>query len=763
MNPDDPKWTAYALDELEAFERSQLEPEVVSEVSIQMELDRTRTLAGRLREEMQGRPGAGLKDEQRQAIFEARRRCEGGGAARKGVFWRQPGALSAMAASLLVGAGLAFFLSVAFDAQRKAVLKASASVPVREEGMRIALERMTPSDSEPGTAFLGHDSLLTPGGNGAVGELQLSTQKPSALLSEFKKEGGEPFLTPWKPQNGGYPWMWKRPALRGVSMAGAPAEDRSDALGSSVTGARLNPSSSGRLPLARSLGMPSGSSPKVVNSAAYPKPSGSFGRDPALGGDFQAWWDGGAFPRDNPFLRVSDQPLSVIPALSSSVGLRRVRESLNRSQVPPNSEVRIEEMLQGFEYEFPAQRRMQAGLRAEISGVLEVGTCPWARDHRLVRLAFRIDPAQEPTLKGGCLAVVIDGIPARRMPLLRKGLEALVEAMRDDDQIALVTSGRQPVVLLEPTRNKKRVLAAIDRLEGAPSGGAAEAVPMTMALLEKHFLQSGLNRVILATGSDSEVGAKSAEGLHSWLEARPRKEISLSVLALDCDGRFKADRLKLVALGRGNFAEGTSVSEVRAMFRLETRKKPSVAAQDVNVEVAFSPLHVAAYRLIGYEGGASANEGEGFGGRGGAVPVGEVWTVLYEVVPTSSLGQGAATGAGLKYRPGELALLQRHLSRSATKELLTLKVNATLPGASEPVSKEFALADSEVSPGRESVDFRFASAVAGFGMLLRDSPYRGTANWEMVLKLASESKGEDRDGTRAEFVELVERAKSLWR
>jgi Ca-activated chloride channel family protein len=759
MNADDPKWTAYALDELEAFERARLEPEVDRDVSVQMELDRTRILARQLREEMLRTPSVGLKEDQRRAIFEAQRRSQRVAAQRNGDFLRQPGVLSAMAASLLVGAGLAFFLSVAFDAQREAVRKASAGLPVREEGMRIALGRMTPSDSEPGVAFVGPGSSDSPGEGGAGGSEPFSGQRPSALIKDVQTEGGDSLLVPWKPQDGGYAWLWNRPASRGGDTVGGGNAGRAEGAGSQSIVARVNTSSSGYLPSARSLGRPPGSSPRVLNSAAYLKPSASSGKVLASSGDFRAWVAGETFPRDNPFLRVTDKPVSLIPELSSSSGLRRVRDYLNMAQVPPSSEVRIEEMLQGFEYEFPGER---GGAAAQISGVLEAGSCPWALDHRLVRLAVKIDPPQESAPEGRCIGVVVDGVPARRMPLLRKGLEALVEAMGGNDQIALVTAAQPPVVLLEPTRNKKRVFAAIDRLEGAPSGGAAEAVTITMALLEKHLRKGGLNRVILAVGSDSGAGAKSAEALHSRIEDFSRKEIGLSVLALDCDGRFTPDRLKLVDAGRGNFSEGASAPEVRAMFRLETRQKLPAAAQDASVEVEFNPLHVAAYRLIGYEGGQSADLGDGAAGRGQVSAV-RAWTALYEVVPTSKLGLGAASGAGLKYQPGGLALLQKNLSKGGPKELLTVKVTATLPGVSAPVAKEFVLTDSEPSPGRESVDFRFVSAVAGFGMLLRDSPYRGTANWEMVLKLASESKGADRDGARAEFVELVERARALWR
>ena len=758
MNADDPKWTAYALDELEAFERARLEPEVDRDVSVQMELDRTRILARQLREEMLRTPSVGLKEDQRRAIFEAQRRSQRVAAKRNGDFLRQPGVLSAMAASLLVGAGLAFFLSVAFDAQREAVRKASAGLPVREEGMRIALGRMTPSDSEPGVAFVGPGSSDSPGEGGAGGSEPFSGQRPSALIKDVQTEGGDSLLVPWKPQDGGYAWLWNRPASRGGDTVGGRNADRAEGAGSHSIVARVNPSSSGHLPSARFLGLPS-SSQRVVNSAAYLKPSASSGKVPASSGDFRSWLAGETFPRDNPFLRVTDKPVSLIPELSSSSGLRRVRDYLNRAQVPPSSEVRIEEMLQGFDYDFPGER---GGSAAQISGVLEAGSCPWALDHRLVRLAVKIDPPQESAPEGRCIGVVVDGVPARRMPLLRKGLEALVEAMGGNDQIALVTAAQPPVVLLEPTRNKKRLFAAIDRLEGAPSGGAAEAVPITMALLEKHLRKGGLNRVILAVGSDSGAGAKSAEALHSRIEDFSRKEIGLSVLALDCDGRFTPDRLKLVDAGRGNFSEGASAPEVRAMFRLETRQKLPVVAQDASVEVEFNPLYVAAYRLIGYEGGPSPDPGEvAAGGR--QVPAVRAWTALYEVVPTSKLGLGAATGAGLKYQSGGLALLQKNLSKGAPKERLTAKVTATFPDVPSPVAKEFALTDSEPSPGRESVDFRFVSAVAGFGMLLRDSPYRGTANWEMVLKLASESKGADRDGARAEFVELVERARALWR
>jgi Ca-activated chloride channel homolog len=755
MNPDDPKWTAYALDELEGVERAQLDREVERQVSIQMELDRTRAFADRLRSDFLRSPSAGLKEEQRRAIFEAQRRCGAGGPAKRGVFWRQPGAVSAMAASLVVGAGLAFFLAFAFNAQRDAVRKASANMPVSADGMRIALVPMTASESEQRAELLGPASPDSSGPDGVGNGLAGSNQKPSSVITAPKSGGDSPLFAPWKPREDGYAWFWNRQALQGAEVASVPTADRRD----SANMARWNPPPSGRSPAVRSIGASSGG--RLVHSAALPNPSARSAMEPAFRGDSRAGGARSVFPSDNPFLRVSDQPVSVVSALSGSSGLRGVREYLSRAQVPPSSEVRIEEILQGFEYEFPGKSRAQAGSDAEISGVLEAGACPWARDHRLVRLAFSVDPTQEPSPSGVHLGVVIDGVPARRMSLLRKGIQALIEAMGEDDQIALVTAGRQPVVLLEPTRNKKRVLAELDRLERAPSGGSAEAVLTTMALVEKHFLKGGLNRVILAAGSDSDWSVKSEEALHSFIGAKPSKEIGLSVLALDCDRRFAADRLRLAEAGHGNFSEGASVSEVRAMFRRETRPKPTAYAREANFQVEFNPLHVAAYRLIGYEGAASGYEGAESAGRGGQAPSGQSWTVLYEVVPVSKLGLSAAGGTGLKYQPSELALLRGTLPQGAQKELLTVKVAAKLHGVPTPVAKEFVL--TEASAGKESIDFRFASAVAAFGMMLRDSPYRGTADWAMVLKLASESRITDRDGARAEFVELVEQAKLLWR
>jgi Ca-activated chloride channel family protein len=423
--------------------------------------------------------------------------------------------------------------------------------------------------------------------------------------------------------------------------------------------------------------------------------------------------------------------------------------------------VRIEELINYFSYDYPV------GSGADpITGNIEVAAAPWNTEHRLVRIGVRAKPVDRGQ-KAANLVFLIDVsgsmAPPERLPLLKSSLRMLVERLTESDTVSIVTYAGAAGVALRPTNGdrKETILKAIDNLgaEGSTNGGAGIQTAYDMAVA--NFVTGGVNRVILATDGDFNVGVTDQNELVRLIEAKAKSGVFLTVLGV---GQNFRDALleKLADKGNGNFAFLDTLNEARRVLLEQIDATLVTVAKDVKIQVEFNPEHVSAYRLIGYENRMlSASDFNNDVKDAGEMGAGHTVTAFYEVIPR---------GAGNSIRPGESEprfegvgvdpLRYRQVNAPGSPisdEMLNLKIRYKEPEGNASRLIDVPVVDRGATFSKASNDFRFAAAVAAFGMILRDSPHKGAADWSMVRRIASESKGKDRTGYREEFIQLTER------
>jgi Ca-activated chloride channel family protein len=334
----------------------------------------------------------------------------------------------------------------------------------------------------------------------------------------------------------------------------------------------------------------------------------------------------------------------------------------------------------------------------------------------------------------------------------------LVEQLTPNDRVTVVTYAGTTGVALRSTRGdqKDEILRLIDSLQAGGSTNGASGIQLAYDQASANFIRGGVNRVILATDGDFNVGITNRDALLRLIEQRAKTGVFLTVLGVGM-GNYKDATLEMLAdKGNGNFAYLDTLNEARKVLVDQMSGTLITMAKDVKVQVEFNPAVVDAYRLIGYENRALRNEDFNNDLKdSGDMGAGHTVTVLYEVVPRGvAIGSPGGGVDPLKYQqPAAEAL------RNASNETLTVKIRYKEPSGNDSKLLSFPLVDREQTFERASADFRFAAAVASFGMILRDSPYKGTATIGSVLNIAEDSLGADRSGYRREFLQLVQRAR----
>ena len=460
---------------------------------------------------------------------------------------------------------------------------------------------------------------------------------------------------------------------------------------------------------------------------------------------------------DNPFLGVGQNPLSTFSIDVDTASYANVRRFVSQSMLPPKDAVRIEEMVNYFDYDYPAPPEGQP-----FSVNVEIADAPWKPEHRLMRIGLKGTPLSlddRPRLNLVFLLDVSGSMePPDKLPLLKKAMRLLVDELRENDQVAIVVyAGASGMVLPRTSGDQKGViLDALDRLQagGSTNGGAGIQLAYDHAVA--HFIPGGTNRVVLATDGDFNVGVTSQGELTRLIEERAASGVFLSVLGFGM-GNYKDSTLeKLADRGNGNYAYIDSLSEARKVLVREMGSTLVTIAKDVNIQIEFNPAEVESYRLIGYENrvlrAEDFNDDEKDAGEIGA---GHTVTALYEIVP-AGVPTDTPSVDPLKYQQS-LAATQT----ASTGEILTVKLRYKEPDGETSKLLERPVRDEEKTYASATQDFKFAAAVASFGMILRDSPHKGNATFDGVLELAREGVGADRHGYRAEFLELARRAKSL--
>ncbi|HEY0947610.1 MAG TPA: VWA domain-containing protein [Opitutaceae bacterium] len=483
--------------------------------------------------------------------------------------------------------------------------------------------------------------------------------------------------------------------------------------------------------------------------------------------------EGYAYVQDNAFLGATENPLSTFSIDVDTASYANVRRFLRGGRLPPRDAVRIEELVNYFPYGYEPPTTNTSGAAAEpadsapFAAHLEVASAPWAPEHRLVRIGLKgreLATAARPAANLVFLLDVSGSMSAsNKLPLVKESMRLLLGKLRPDDRVAIVTyAGASGLALPStPVKQKADILASLDLLRPGGSTNGAMGIQLAYDVAKANFVGGGLNRVILCTDGDFNVGVTSQGELVRLIEDKAKSGVFLTVLGFGM-GNYKDATLEQLA-DKGNGAYGYIDTEREARKLLVEQVEGTLAtiAQDVKVQVEFNPARVAAYRLIGYENRLLKKED--FNNDtvdAGEVGAGHTVTALYEVVPAGvAWSPAGGTVDELKYR----AVKTPHsaVRTPHSEELLTVKVRYKAPGGDTSRKLEFPLTDRGTEFAAATADFKFSAAVAGFGLILRESPHKGAATFAKVIDWAEDGLAEDPDGHRTEFIELVRTAQRL--
>jgi Ca-activated chloride channel family protein len=460
---------------------------------------------------------------------------------------------------------------------------------------------------------------------------------------------------------------------------------------------------------------------------------------------------------DNPLQRVAEQPFSTFGIDVDTGAYSNMRRMLNAGSRPVRDAIRTEELINYFSYDYPHPDRRGT----PFSITTEVGPSPWNADTQLLHIGIQGFDVPQQELPAANLVLLVDVSGSMQSPdkleLLKSGLKLLTRQLDRDDRVSIVVYAGASGTVLEPTPGDRTatIMAALDALTAGGSTNGGAGIRLAYAVALQAFIKDGINRVILATDGDFNVGTVNFEMLKQLVEARRADGIGLTTLGFG-RGNYN-DRLmeQLADAGNGNYAYIDTLSEARKALVDELSSTLLTIAKDVKIQVEFNPAVVAEYRLIGYENRALARE-DFSNDRvdAGEIGAGHSVTAIYELALTG--GQGKRLGAGRYQQP-------RRDPHRLADELALVRVRYKLPDSETSALVEEPVLGSGMAGmlAQTSGRYRFAAAVAGFGQLLRGGRYTGTFNFDDVLGLARAARGADPFGYRGEFLQLVNLAASL--
>lgn len=922
MNADDPKFTAHVLGEIEDLtpaERAEIEALLASDSAAAAEAAETRALAARLRAELSGEAAAPLAEHQRAAVLEAAKTPAP--ASKIVQFPRRATLLAMLAACAVVGisVGLVYqSLQMPAPVSIPPVAAASGSL----ENLHADIARLTVAEPPAPVQLLGVSAPLAPAHSDL--RVDMGTLPPApdimntgAMMPPSPHVGGSVVTNPntftgttvlstgMISVNGGVTTFSSSTITTfnsNVSLTQAPTVSGTNG-GVTVLGTLATADASHYRRWENQAGIESETAavqlqdrggshqlPSAVTKASPNQQIAAFTSPPTGGAyagsysdtprDYLQGFNTNAFDAvaENGFLAVRDNPLSTFSADVDTASYAIVRRMLSSNELPPQGAVRTEELLNYFTYDYPQPKG-----DAPFSATMEVATCPWEPEHRLVRVGLKGREVPRDQRPPSNLVFLIDvsgsmNMP-NKLPLLQQAFRLLIEQLGPKDRVAIVTYAGSTGIVLEPTQDKEAMQAAVDRLRAGGSTNGASGVQLAYQVAERSFIRGGTNRVILATDGDWNVGVTNQSDLLGMIAQKAKGGVFLTVLGFGMDNLKDSMLVKLADRGNGHYAYIDTPMEAKKVFVDQLSGTLVTIAKDVKLQVEFNPARVGAYRLIGYEKRLLAKEDFNNDKKdAGEIGAGHTVTALYEVVPAGKETPPIATVDKLKYAalapqpnpeparsaenggpnqinivttsdgrvavtqdkteadgsithtlarsdraqrvaetgdvllygmpdvtqglnrcvattpqtwmklarsgkveahgphrtlvidgaPGGSKLAQTSsdpmgLPASVRNEMLTLKLRYKAPDGDKSTLLEYPLVDPGTSWEESSRDFRFAAAVAGYGMLLQDSSHRGQATWESVAAWAHEGLGEDKSGYREEFLNLVKRAKELTR
>ena len=460
--------------------------------------------------------------------------------------------------------------------------------------------------------------------------------------------------------------------------------------------------------------------------------------------------------KENSFVAVAQQPVTTFSADVDRAAYANVRRIIGYGQIPPKDAVRIEEMVNYFDYDYPAP---EEGSASPLRVSPELAPAPWDPNHLLLRIglqAKKIDLAQAPPSNIVFLIDVSGSMDEEnKLPLLKSSFKMLLGQLRPDDKIAIVTYANGTKVALPSTsvKDKEKIIKVLDNLyaSGGTSGG--RGIQLAYEQAQKSFIKNGNNRIILATDGDFNIGINNTTDLEKFIEKQRESGIYMSVLGFGM-GNYRDDMAETIAdKGNGNYAYIDNITEAKKVLVNELSGTLFAVAKDVKLQLEFNPKYVKEYKLIGYENRMLANEDFTNDKKdAGEIGAGHTVTALYELVPSDG-----KVAQSLRYQSQELN------EKGKGNELGFLKIRYKDPKVKDAKSVEITepLVFNKKVLKETSTDYRFAASVAEFGILLRDNSNKANATYDQVIELAEGAIGKDPEGYRKEFVRLVKSVKML--
>jgi len=461
---------------------------------------------------------------------------------------------------------------------------------------------------------------------------------------------------------------------------------------------------------------------------------------------------------ENRFLSTTENALSTFSIDVDAASYSNVRRFLQMGQLPPAGAVRIEEMINYFHYDYPQPKNGDP-----FSINTELANCPWNPAHKLVLVGLQGKKIPVENLPASNIVFLIDVsgsmMEENKLPLVKTSMKLLVDQLREQDKVSLVVYAGNAGLVLPPTSgaNKSTIKDAIDKLEAGGSTAGGEGIRLAYKTAKENFLKTGNNRVILCTDGDFNVGASSDDALISMIEEERKSGVFLTVLGFGM-GNYKDNKMeKLADKGNGNHAYIDGLNEAKKVLVSEFGGTLFTIAKDVKLQVEFNPSKVQAYRLIGYENRLLNKEDFNNDKKdAGELGSGHTVTALYELIPVGVKNEFAESVDKLKYQQPNQAP-----ANAGSNELMTVKFRYKKPDGDVSKLIEHPVEENPFLLDAASANFRFAAAVAEFGMLLRNSEFKQSSSYNNAWLMAKEALGKDEEGYRSEFLILLKNAQSI--
>ena len=456
---------------------------------------------------------------------------------------------------------------------------------------------------------------------------------------------------------------------------------------------------------------------------------------------------------ENGFKDAISNPLSTFSIDVDRASYSNIRRFLSQNQKPVKDAVRIEEMINYFDYDYPQPKNGNP-----FSITVEGDKCPWNEKHQLVLVGLKGENLNDKQIPPSNLVFLLDVSGSmedpNKLPLIKRSFKYLVENLRSVDKVAIVVYAGAAGVVLEstPGNMKETIISSIDKLQAGGSTAGGEGINLAYAIAKQNFIRDGNNRVILATDGDFNIGASSDAEMVRLIEEKRKDGIFLSILGVGM-GNYKDSKMEKIAdAGNGNYSYIDNLLEAKKVFGTELWGTLYTIAKDVKIQIEFNPNKVKAYRLIGYENRLLNKEDFNDDKKdAGDIGCGHTVTALYEIIPADS-EENISSVDPLEY--------QKQSVVSDSKNIMTVKIRYKKPDGDTSLLITERVSQDQLNATN---NIRFASSVAEFGMILRESEYKGTASFTTAYKRAKASAGNDQYGYRADFIKMIELSEMLYK